>query len=243
MSPLSLKSPPVSRRFFGHGLLFAPALALTGPNAGTTPVTSDQVLQQLLEGNRRFVAGQPLHPRRQPEDFRPLAAGQKPRACLVACADSRVAPELLFDQGVGDLFVIRLAGNYVDGAGASVKGSIEYAVAELGVPLILVLGHSECGAVKAAIQHLHNPNALPSYINQLVNQIKPAVTAVQGREGNVLANAIASNVTRSVARLKTLDPILAPRVKAGTLQVAGAVYDLSTGGVSVLDDKALATAS
>jgi carbonic anhydrase len=160
-----------------------------------------------------------------------LAAGQKPVAALVACADSRVAPELLFDQGVGDLFVIRIAGNYVDGAGASVKGSVEYAVAELGVPLVL-------GAVKAAIEHLHHPEALPSYINQLVNQIKPAVTAVQGRVGDVLANAIASNVARSVPRLKTLDPILAPRVKAGTLQVTGAVYDLRTGGVSVLGAQA-----
>jgi carbonic anhydrase len=232
-----LKSPIISRRSFGHSVLLSPCLALLGRHSGAVPVPGDQVLQRLLEGNQRFVAGQLLHPRRRPEDFRPLAAGQKPVACLVACADSRVAPELLFDQGVGDLFVIRIAGNYVDGAGALVKGSIEYAVAELGVPLILVLGHTECGAVKAAIQHLDHPEALPSYINQLVNQIKPAVSAVQGRGGDVLANAIASNVARSVVRLKTLGPILAPRVKAGTLQVAGAVYDLSTGGVSVLSSE------
>jgi len=235
-------STQISRRSFGRSVLFSPGLALGVRHAGAVPVTGDQVLRQLLTGNQRFVAGKPLHPRRRPEDFRPLAAGQKPIACLVACADSRVAPELLFDQGVGDLFVIRIAGNYVDGAGASVKGSIEYAVAELGVPLILVLGHTECGAVKAAIQHLDHPEALPSYINQLVNQIKPAVSAVQGQGGDVLGNAIASNVSRSAARLKTLEPILAPRVKAGTLQVTGAVYDLSTGGVSVLNDKALALA-
>jgi carbonic anhydrase len=229
-----MRSRQLSRRSFGHSLMLSPSFALFGGNFGAAPVTGEQVLQQLLEGNARFVAGKLLHPRRRPEEFRPLAAGQKPLAALVACADSRVAPELLFDQGVGDLFVIRIAGNYVDGAGASVKGSVEYAVAELGVPLVLVLGHTECGAVKAAIEHLHHPEALPSYINQLVNQIKPAVTAVQGRGGDVLGNAIASNVARSVARLKTLDPILAPRVKAGTLHVAGAVYDLRTGGVSVL---------
>src|SRR5262249_31399831 len=128
------------------------------PGAKLTP---DAVLAKLLQGNARFARGEPLHPRRKPEDFARVAEGQAPRAVIVGCADSRVTPELIFDQGIGDLFVIRIAGNVIDGAGASVKGSIEYAVAELGVRLILVLGHSQCGAVKAAIKHIDAKDALP----------------------------------------------------------------------------------
>src|SRR5438270_13879868 len=111
---------------------------------------TDAVLGQLLQGNNRFVEGKLLHPGRAPRDFLSLAEGQAPLAVIVGCADSRVAPELIFDQGIGDLFVVRVAGNIVSGAGASVKGSIEYGVAELGVRLVMVLGHSRCGAVQAA---------------------------------------------------------------------------------------------
>jgi len=111
-----------------------------------------------------FVKGELTHPRRKPDDFMPLAEGQAPLAAVVGCADSRVAPELIFDQGVGDLFVVRIAGNIISGAGASVKGSIEYAVAELGVRLIMVLGHSRCGAVHAAIKHIDAKDALPGSI-------------------------------------------------------------------------------
>ena len=110
------------------------------------PADADSALAKLVEGNKRFVNGQTsLLTRRRPEDFAALAEGQAPHTVIVGCSDSRVAPELIFDQGIGDLFVIRVAGNIVDGAGPSVKGSIEYAVGELGVRLILVMGHSKCG--------------------------------------------------------------------------------------------------
>jgi carbonic anhydrase len=219
----------------GIGLLLGNVCAATPVEAQQTTSPQEELLvQRLLAGNRRFVEGKLQHPRRQPSDFLPLAAGQKPFACVVGCADSRVSPELLFDQGVGDLFVIRVAGNYVSGAGPSVKGSVEYAVAELGVSLILVLGHSQCGAVKAAIQHLHDSDALPGSINDLVNQIKPAITEVEHQPGNLLENAIASNVKRSVAKLDGLEPILGPAVRKGTLHVAGGVYELSTGKVTML---------
>ncbi len=238
-------SKQVSRRqFSGSVVLGGMAVALGSALTPTrlaakrvTPPTSPQeeaLVRRLLAGNQRFVEGKLQHPRRQPSDFLPLAAGQKPFACVVGCADSRVSPELLFDQGIGDLFVIRVAGNYVNGAGPSVKGSVEYAVAELGVSLILVLGHSQCGAVKAAIQHLHDHDALPGSINDLVNQIKPAIAEVEHKPGNLLENAIASNVKRSVAKLDGLEPILAPAVKKGTLHVAGGVYELSTGRVTML---------
>ena len=114
-------------------------------------------MRDLIRGNERFSKGQITGPRRRPEDFRALAEGQYPEAVIVSCADSRVAPEILFDVGVGDIFVIRVAGNVIGGAGASVKGSIEYAIAELHVPLIVVLGHSGCGAVKSAIRTPSTP--------------------------------------------------------------------------------------
>lgn len=195
---------------------------------------ADTVLAQLIEGNKRFMKGDLAHPRRKPEDLVPLAEGQAPLTVIVCCADSRVAPELIFDQGVGDLFVVRVAGNVINGAGASVKGSIEYAVAELDVRLILVLGHSQCGAVKAAIKHIDAKDALPGAIGNLVDLIKPAVTAVRDKRGDMLNNAIEVNVEQGVERLKHLEPILAPSVRQGTLKIVGAVYELHNGKVTVL---------
>ena len=201
---------------------------------GSRPVSADEALRQLVDGNRRFMAGKPLNPRRSPEEFRSLAQGQFPEAVIVSCADSRVAPEILFDVGVGDIFVVRVAGNVIDGAGATVKGSIEYAVAELNVPLIMVLGHSGCGAVKAAIQHLNNKDSLPGSINGMVELIKPAVAKSKGATGDPLENAIRQNVEIGVEKLQKLQPILAPRVKDGKVKVVGGVYDLATGGVTLL---------
>jgi carbonic anhydrase len=195
----------------------------------------DAVLARLIEGNKRFVSGQLAHPGRKPEDFAPLAEGQAPLAIIVGCADSRVSPELVFDQGVGDLFVVRVAGNVVTGAGPTVKGSIEFAVAELGARLIVVLGHSACGAVKAAIAHIDANDTLPGAIRDLVELIRPAAAAVRGKPGDKLDNAIKANVAKSVERLKSLDPILAGLAKTGELKVVGAVYELRTGQVKLID--------
>jgi carbonic anhydrase len=188
----------------------------------------------LMEGNARFAQGRPLNPRRSPAEFRAVAKHQNPLAVVVACADSRVSPELLFDMGVGDLFVIRVAGNVVDGAGVTVKGSIEYAIAELNVPLIVVLGHSNCGAVKAAVKHIDQKDSLPGAIGGLVELIKPAVGKVQGKPGDIYDNATRENVKVGVEKLRNLQPILAPRVKAGSVKVVGGVYDLQTGNVELL---------
>ena len=197
------------------------------------PISADQALRELVEGNARFVKGQPASPRRSPEDFRALAEAQYPEAVIVSCADSRVAPEILFDVGVGDIFVVRVAGNVVNGSGVMVKGSIEYAVAELNVPLIVVLGHSGCGAVKAAMKHIDAKDSLPGAINGMVELIKPAVAQSKGAPGDPLENAIRKNVEIGVERLKELEPILAPRVKEGKLKVVGGVYDLRTGAVTL----------
>jgi carbonic anhydrase len=194
----------------------------------------DAVLARLLEGNKRFLTGKLEHPGRTPADFVPLAEGQAPLAIVVACADSRVAPELVFDQGVGDLFVVRVAGNIVTGAGASVKGSIEFAVAELGARLILVMGHSACGAVKAAVAHIDANDTLPGSIRELVEQIRPAATAVRGMAGDKVENAIKANVQKCVDTLKALDPIVAPLAKSGELKIVGGVYDLRTGQINLL---------
>jgi carbonic anhydrase len=216
------------------GLLSSRLSAEPQGAAGPRSVNADEALRQLVAGNHRFMTGQPLSPRRSPEEFRSLAQGQFPEAVIVSCADSRVAPEILFDVGVGDIFVVRIAGNVIDGAGASVKGSIEYAVAELNVPLIMVLGHSGCGAVKAAIQHLNNRDSLPGAINGMVELIKPAVAKSKGITGDPLENAIRQNVEIGVERLQQLQPILAPRVKDGKVKVVGGVYDLATGGVTLV---------
>ena len=142
-------------------------------------------------------------------------------------------PELLFDQGVGDLFVVRVAGNVVKGAGPPVKGSIEYGVAELGVSLVMILGHSECGAVKAAIKHIDDRDALPGALGQLVNSIRPAVVKARGMPGDLLDNALRANVAIGVETLRVLQPIVAPAVKRGQVKVVGAMYDLRTGSVTV----------
>jgi len=192
-----------------------------------------EVLKRLLEGNQRFMKGEAKSPRRTPEDFRPLAEGQRPVAVIVGCSDSRVPPELLFDQGVGDLFVVRVAGNVVSGAGPPVKGTIEYGVAELGVSLVMVLGHTECGAVKAAIKHLDDKDALPGALGRLVNSIKPAVARAKGMPGDFLDNALRANVAIGVEQLRGLQPIVAPAVQSGRIKVVGAMYDLRAGSVTL----------
>jgi carbonic anhydrase len=236
----------LSRRHFvklaaGAGAAALGALRLNAaePRAGATKDVParpnvDEVLHELLAGNARFASGRPNSPRRTPADFRQLSEAQHPFATIIGCADSRVASEILFDVGKGDVFVVRVAGNVVNGAGAIVKGSIEYSVAELNVPLIMVLGHSNCGAVKAAMVHLDAKDSLPGSINDLVELIKPAVVASKGEAGNSLDNAIRKNVQIGVEKLKGLEPILAPAVKAGKLKIVGGLYDLRTGKVTVV---------
>ena len=199
-------------------------------------IPAAEALERLREGNRRFAtdastsASTGFRTRRLE-----TAPNQEPFAVILGCADSRVAPELLFDQGIGDLFIVRVAGNVVGGGGALVKGSIEYGVAELGAPLVMVLGHTECGAVKAAIKHLDDKDPLPGAIGELVNRIRPAVIKAQSMPGDRLDNAIRANVALGVGTLRGLQPILAPAVKRGQVKVVGALYDLRTGGVTLTE--------
>jgi len=217
------------------------ARALPSPGFPPLPAhrpTGQEALDRLLQGNARFVAGKGSAACRTPEDFAKVAQGQAPFAAIIACADSRTAPEIIFDQGVGQLFTVRAAGNVVAGSGPVMKGSIEYAVAELGVSLILVLGHSECGAMKAAIEFRHEQNKPAGAIDDLLELIYPAVDQTVAQDGKLSGKALQkqvtyNNVNNGVQRLRGLDPIIAPAVRSGALMVAGAVHDLATGTVTV----------
>ena len=199
-----------------------PVSALAAQSQGRS---ADEVLKDLQAGNQRFVAGRTLNPRQSPADFSKLAAGQAPEAVIIGCADSRVPPEILFDQGVGDLFVIRVAGNIVNGAGPIIKGSIAYAVVVLGASLVMVLGHSECGAVKAALET--KEQGLPNSIRDLVGLVDT------GKERE-LDRAIAANVRSGVTKLNTLEPTIKSYVEKKRVKVVGAVYDLASGKVNVV---------
>lgn len=193
----------------------------------------DAVLARLVAGNQRFARGRSMVRRRSPADFASDAEGQTPLAAIVACADSRVAPELVFDQGVGDLFVVRVAGNFVTGTGPVLKGSLEFGTGVLGCSLIMVLGHSQCGAVKAAIAKAETGEPLPGAIDSMVDLIIPAVEKSKGMPGDPLENATRANVQRCVGLLKGLDPIISELVKAGKVKVVGGVYELGTGLVEL----------
>ncbi len=159
---------------------------------------------------------------------------QKPMAVVLGCADSRVPPELVFDQGPGDLFVVRVAGNV---AGSTPLGSIEFAVQQLGVRLVVVLGHTGCGAVEAALQERAGPPlGLPPHLGAVVAEIMPALVDFPDDQVEATPDAIVSNVLLAVANLSRKSPVLARAVEEGSLAVAAAVYDLETGNVRFLED-------
>jgi carbonic anhydrase len=185
----------------------------------------------LIDGNARYVAGKPRE-----QDFSAgrasRAQGQAPFASILGCADSRVAPELAFDQGPGDLFVVRVAGNFVTPDGL---GSLEFGSAVLGTKVIMVLGHTSCGAVKATVAALQNGNTLPGHIADLVRAMKPGVLpALKHPSANLEAEATIANVRYNVERLKTAKPILAELIAKGQLRVVGGVYDLATGKITLV---------
>lgn len=203
-------------------------LSITASAAERSAITPDQALRRLLAGNRRHATGRAQRPNQSVGRRREVAGGQRPFATILACADSRVPPELVFDQGLGDLFVVRVAGNIVDDA---VLGSVEFGAEELHIPLVVVLGHEKCGAVAAAVSLA---GEAPGHIGSLVKPIKPAVEAARGQPGDLLDNAVRANVGLSVRALRTSTPILADLVREGRLKIVGARYDLDSGVVTVI---------
>lgn len=212
----------------GGPLLATERAAAEGPQrAASNP---EDAVALLREGNVRYVMGTGgKHDVVSTRGAR--AAGQKPFASIVSCADSRVAPELVFDAQPGQLFVCRDAGNFATDVTIA---SLEYSQAVLGVSVILVLGHSACGAVDATIKVVEGGDALPGHLPLLTDAIAPSVKAVQGEPGDLLDNSIASNVRMNVERLSQSAPILAPAVKTGKLMVIGGVYQIASGEVVLL---------
>jgi carbonic anhydrase len=202
-------------------------------DAGPTP---DAALAMLMAGNQRYVAGAAKHPHLELERRLAVASGQRPFATILACADSRVAPELVFDQGLGDLFVVRVAGNVVDDV---VLGSIEYSVVHLGAPLVMVLGHQRCGAVTAALEAVQGKGSsedAETKIGALAALIIPAVRAVPESSPDRLDAAITENARRSAGRLLSQSAPLRERVAAKKLRIVSARYGLDDGRVTQVAD-------
>jgi len=194
-------------------------------------MSGDQALQKLIRGHQRYVTGNPRRPHQTATRRAAIARSQRPIAIIFGCADSRVPLEIIFDQGLGDLFVIRLAGHVLTDA---VLGSIEYAVEEFGVPLVMVLGHERCGAVSAAVAAVAGGGTSPGHIDTLVNAIKPAVEKVKEIPGDVVDNAVRAHVTLVVEQLRSSLPLLAPLVQAVKLKIVGARIDLDSGKIDIL---------
>src|SRR5246127_2827454 len=194
-------------------------------------VAPAEAISKLKEGNGRYTSGNLQHPGQTTERRTELAKTQHPFAAIVCCSDSRVPPEIVFDQGLGDLFIVRVAGNVINDEGL---GSIEYTVDHLGTRLILVLGHQRCGAVDAARETIAAKGKAPGHIQSLVTAIKPAVEATAKDD---LETTIKANVKNVVQALRSSTPILKGEVDSGKIQVIGGYYSLDTGAVTFLDEK------
>jgi carbonic anhydrase len=244
-----MQNAHLSRRVLMTGALTAAAAAGVSPVlaqsnsrrvVGTAPtrdgkstLTPDAALQLLRDGNAAFLRGEDLAPDLSPKRRLDLARGQAPFCAYVSCSDSRVPPELLFGRGLGELFIVRNAGNTVD---TVAQGSIEFAVAVLGVPLVVVMGHEACGAVKAAMDVVEKNARFPGSIGNMIEPIIPAVLEARGAAGDKTENAIRQNVRRVVRTMREdSDPLLMKPQAEGRLKVVGAYYALGTGMVDFFD--------
>jgi carbonic anhydrase len=202
-----------------------------------TPLTPDQALAKLKQGNAAFLAGKLKRTADSSKRRLEIARGQTPMAVLVGCSDSRVPPELLLGAGLGELFIVRNAGNTVD---TVALGSIEYGVLVLGVPLIVVLGHERCGAVEAAVEVVEKDQTFPNSIGPMIEPIIPAVLTAKRtgdlKGGDLLDAAVRANVHRTVQRLRNSEPALIDPLQAGKLRVVGGRYDLDKGNVDFFID-------
>ncbi len=199
------------------------ALMIAVRDMGSQAAEPNAALDQLIKGNERYVAGKPMRPNQTRTRRAAIKDAEKPIAVVLSCSDSRVPPEIVFDRGLGDLYVVRVAGNVVND---EVLGSIEYAVESLGANLLVVLGHDDCSAVKAAIAGGHAGN----HVQAMIESIKPAIA---GAKGDVQAAAVA-NVRSVVRQLSESKPDLQPAVQKGQLKIVGAEYHLDTGRVDIL---------
>jgi carbonic anhydrase len=230
----------VSRRKFVYSAAFAIGGFVLGfasrglvpttiPPPEPTPTTPSDALNQLMQGNQRFVQNALIHPNLSAERRAEVAQGQSPWAVILGCIDSRVPPEVVFDQGLGDMFVARTAGQVIDNA---VMGSIEFAVEE-GAKLIMVLGHKNCGAVKATIETIQNNGHPEGEIAALVDAIEPAYATAESLPGDIVENTVRANVKLEVQTLEGSD-IISHALDQGSAEIVGARYDLDTGAVTII---------
>jgi len=211
--------------------VFLPLLLViltTGPRP-KTEVTADSVLSELKAGNAHHVAHHYQHPHESADRQRELTSGQNPHAQILSCADSRVPPEIVFDQGLGDLFVVRVAGNV---AADTELASLEYGADHLHIPLLVVLGHQHCGAVTAAVEN----GQAEGHLDKLLALLRPAVEKSRDLPGDAVENAVKMNVEMVVKQLGTSTPVLAKLKAEGKLKIVGGVYSLDTGKVTWLSD-------
>lgn len=193
---------------------------------GATPQAAAplDIITNMIEGNKRFYTGHLSHIDQSQQRVHAVAKDQHPYAVVITCSDSRVVPEILFDYGLGDIFNIRVAGNVLD---ESVLGSVEYSVAHLNVPVVLILGHKRCGAVTATVHH-DNPH---NHINYIIRQIAPAVKSAENEPGDIIDNAVRNNVANMITKLKEQSDIVISAIEKGKLSVIGGYYDLDSGRV------------
>jgi len=197
-------------------------------------VSADSALNSLKLGNKRFVEGKSIRPHQNLQRVKEVSLGQKPFAIIVGCSDSRVPSEIIFDQGLGDLFIVRTAGQVSTFAS---WGSIEFGNAILGAKLIVVMGHTKCGALAAACKI---PD-VPGHIVTLINAIKPAAQLAKTQTGDEVDNAVKINVAMQVQQLQNLEPVLTKAFQSGELKIVGAVYNLETGNVAFVEPDYLQT--
>jgi len=233
-------SEPVGRRRFlrlGAGALAAAALSGATPKTyaaegAPTSLTPDEALAQLKAGNERYVSNPQLCSVDLAQQREEVAGHQAPWATIVSCSDSRVPPELVFGgHGLGELFVARNAGNLVD---VQTLGTIEYGAAVLGSPLIVVLAHTSCGAVKAACDVVRKNATYPGVIGVMIEPILPAALAVRDAEGDFVTNAAKKSAEMTAGRLPALSTLVSDLVRDGKLKIVAAIYDLETGVVTYL---------
>ena len=209
-----------------HALAAEPTTVPKPENA----ISPDEALKRLMAGNERYISGTS-----KTHDFKAereaLVTGQNPFVALLSCADSRIAPEYAFDTARGDLFAVRIAGNFVTSEGLA---SLEYAVMALGAPLIVVLGHESCGAIDAAIKAIKDKATFPGHIQGLVDLLQPAIAKVLDQPGDLGENAVLQNVKDAVAKLKVATPVLTEAQEKGKLKIVGGVYRLATGKVDLI---------
>jgi carbonic anhydrase len=209
-------------------LLITTATVISAQRADT-PLPADRALTRLMEGNRRYVGDKEQHPNESVARRKELEASQHPIAVILSCSDSRVPPELIFDQGLGDLFVIRVAGNI---AGNDEIGSIEYAAEHLHTKLIMVLGHEKCGAITAAVEGASEAG----HLKFLTSAIQPSVEESRALPGDKIHNCVLANARRVAREIRNSEPVLKKLIQEGGVKVVAADYALDSGLVTVLDD-------